>query len=343
MRNNKTLSRAINDVMATRTSTVVRLLGQNRDIQEHYEFKELLGTGTSGRVYHGINKETGQNWAIKVMDTRKLAASSSGATAEDLTKEAEMLRSLRHPSIIHLEDIFADGHNLYLVMELSDGGDLFDRISYKAHYKEGEAREVIRQILEAISYLHANKVAHRDLKPENILLVSRTNDTHVKITDFGLAKKIDDSSGGNLKTFCGTPQYFAPEVLQRKNSVKGTGRYSIEADMWSVGVIMYVLLCGAFPFQEKVLFKQIKKAEYSFAAPVWQTVSEEAKDMIRRLLVVSAKERLTADQCLQHPWITGDNDSLAAMKSDVPASSSSAASSEPGERANVVNAFDRAC
>ena len=139
-----TLSRAINEAMATRTSTVMKMLNQNRLLEDHYELKELLGTGTSGRVYLGINKETGTSWAVKTIDTRKIESQ------ENLTKEAEMLRSLRHPNIIHLEDIFADDKNIHLIMELSDGGDLFDRISFKGHYEEEDTRIVIRQILEAI-------------------------------------------------------------------------------------------------------------------------------------------------------------------------------------------------
>ncbi len=297
-----TMSRAINDAIS-RTSTVVRLLGQERDIKEHYQMKELLGSGTSGNVYLGIHNETGKKWAVKMMDVRKLTSDGT-TTVADLTKEAEMLRSLRHPGIIHLEDIFADDRNLYLVMELSDGGDLFDRILYKRFYPEPEARTVVVRILEAIKYLHDNKVAHRDLKPENILLMSKSNDVDVKITDFGLAKKVDEGNGG-MKTFCGTPQYFAPEVLLRKNTVKGVGRYSVEADMWSVGVVMFVLLCGNFPFQEKALASQIKTAKFSFAAEPFRLVSEEAKNLISRLLVVNTKDRLTADQALAHPWITG--------------------------------------
>jgi hypothetical protein len=206
MRSN-TVQAAINR-MSNRTSTIHRMLNKQRNIYDHYEVMHVLGTGTSGMVYLGVCKEDGKHWAIKSVDTRSLAMSSK-STAEDITREAEILRSLRHPNIIHLEDIFADSHSVYLVMELTSGGDLFDRLSAKGSYKEDEAREVIKQVLEAISYLHENNVAHRDLKPENILLVSKHSDTLIKITDFGLAKKIDAGSGA-LKSFCGTPQYLAP-------------------------------------------------------------------------------------------------------------------------------------
>jgi serine/threonine protein kinase len=189
-----------------RLNTVQRLLNQNRNIDEFYLFKDLLGSGAAGLVYRGISKETGRDYAVKVIDTRQLVISSSNADL--ITKEAELLRSLRHPNIIHLEDIFASGYNVYLVMELSTGGDLFDRIASKKRYSEPEAKEVMRQILDAMVYMHENKVAHRDLKPENILLARRDSDVDVKITDFGLAKKMDDKDG--LKSYCGTPQYYAP-------------------------------------------------------------------------------------------------------------------------------------
>lgn len=195
-----------NNNSLTRNNTVHRLLNQNRNISDYYVLKELLGSGAAGLVYRGISKETGRDWAVKVVDTRQLLISSN--TSQEITKEAELLRSLRHPNIIHLEDIFASGHNVYLVMELSVGGDLFDRITKKQRYQELEAKEVIRQILEAMAYMHENKVAHRDLKPENILLARKDSDVDIKITDFGLAKKLDDKGG--LKSYCGTPQYYAP-------------------------------------------------------------------------------------------------------------------------------------
>lgn len=284
----------------TRSTTVMRMLNKERNVEDFYEFKEVLGTGTSAQVYHGIQKDTGKSFAVKVIDQRKL--SLEGASLEEITKEAELLRSLRHPCIIQLEDIFSYRHNLFLIMELSKGGDLFDRIAKKTRYLEEEACFVMIQILQAIDYLHENKVAHRDLKPENILLVRADDDVTLKITDFGLAKKLD-SEKGEMKTFCGTPQYFAPEVLQRQNTVCGQGTYSLAADMWSIGVILFVLLAGEYPFKEQSLNQQISKADYSFNGKVWLKISKEAKQLIQDLLIVDPLKRLTAASALKSIWI----------------------------------------
>lgn len=286
-----------------RSSTVIRLLNQQRNIRDHYEFRELLGSGAAGQVYRGIQKDTGRDWAVKIIDTRHMSVSDPAA----VTKEAEMLRSIRHPNVIHLEDIFSEGNLIYLVMELSAGGDLFERIVKKKRYPENEAKDVMRQLIEAMAFLHERKVAHRDLKPENILLPYRDNDTFIKIIDFGLAKVIDEKEGG-AKTYCGTPQYFAPEVMERKNTVSAEGRYNVEADMWSCGCIFYVLLVGSFPFHAKndrMLFAAIRGAKYSTSGPIWATISPEAKHLLSQLLTVDPKLRITAAQAVQHEWFTG--------------------------------------
>jgi serine/threonine protein kinase len=249
-------------------------------------------------------------FAVKVIDKRKIGTSSGNCNLDGVLKEAEMIRSLRHPNIIHLEDIFENDTNIFLVMELSLGGDLFDRLYSKKYYREDEARKVMKQILEAIAFLHSNNIAHRDLKPENILLTSRNSDVDIKIIDFGLAKKLGEN--GKLKTICGTPQYFAPEVLQQKNNELGSGYYSLEADMWSLGVMLYVLLSGQYPFisktgGENALFLNITNGQYSFDTPIWTDISNEAKILIRKLLVVEASQRLTAKEALLSNWILGES------------------------------------
>ena len=192
-------------------------------------------------------------------------------------------------------------------MELMRGGDLFERIVERGRYDEATARAVMSKILSAVEYLHIKEIIHRDLKPENILLLDPHDDTNIKITDFGLAKRANHEG---LKTFCGTPQYFAPEVLKRKSSVAGTGRYGMSADMWSVGVILYILLSGTFPFEEDNLFDQIQNAEYSFTGSEWSNISESAKHLVRGLMTLRPELRLSVEQAMTHPWMM--NQSFAA-------------------------------
>ena len=289
-----------------RSNTVNLLLSKKRNIYDHYEIKSLLGEGTSGHVYHGTDKESGKDWAVKIIPTKNLslldAASNKGDKSErepsELTKEAELLLSLRHPHIIHLEDIFADNKRLFLVMELSSGGDLFDRIVKKKSYPEHEAKIVMTQILQAMAYLHEQNIAHRDIRPENIMLMNKESDVEVKLTDFGLAEKVDVSS--MLTTFCGTLQYSAPEVLQLLSTNTGAGRYSVASDMWSLGVTLFVLLEGNFPF---TLTPQSSSTQYSFQASIWKRISSEAKELIQQLLVIDPTSRLTAQQALQSNWL----------------------------------------
>jgi serine/threonine protein kinase len=189
-------------------------------------------------------------------------------------------------------------------MEQMSGGELFDRIVAKAYYNEKEARDTCKIILGAVGYMHQNNVAHRDLKPENLLLLSKDDDSAVKIADFGFAKKVYEEC--SLSTQCGTPGYVAPEILE------GTP-YDQRADMWSVGVILYILLGGYPPFIENTqrdLFRKIRRGEYEFHEEYWGTVSEEAKSLISSLLTVDPTKRLNAEQAMANSWIHGDDASL---------------------------------
>jgi len=190
----------------------------------------------------------------------------------------------------------------YLVMECVSGGELFDRIVEKSYYNEKEARATCKILLEAVGYCHDHLVAHRDLKPENLLLRSTEDDSSIKIADFGFAKIVKKK--GSLTTQCGTPGYVAPEILT------GTP-YDESADMWSVGVILYILLGGYPPFLEddqRRLFRKIRKGQYEFHEEYWGTVSEDAKNLISNLLVVNAENRLTAREALQSVWISQASD-----------------------------------
>ena len=212
---------------------------------------------------------------------------------------------MNHAHIINLFEVFDESTYFYLITELMLGGELFDRIVTKTFYNEKEARDVCRTLFEALGYCHSRGVAHRDLKPENLLLVSRTNDKNIKIADFGFAKKVTSSKC--LLTQCGTPGYVAPEILHGVP-------YGVKADMWSLGVIAYILLGGYPPFIEqnqRELFKKIKRGSYEFHPEYWGQISREAKDLIAGLLTVDPDKRLSAEGALRSPWITGSDEMLA--------------------------------
>lgn len=261
-----------------------------------------LGTGAFSTVREGYHRsDSTVSYAVKCVNRKKLSEEDEAA----LLDEVDILMEMKHLHIIRLYDFFTEPSTYYLVMEQMSGGELFDRIVAKAYYNEKEARDTCKIILEAVGYMHQNNVAHRDLKPENLLLLSKDDDSAVKIADFGFAKKVFEEN--SLTTQCGTPGYVAPEILE------GTP-YDHRADMWSVGVILYILLGGYPPFIESTqrdLFRKIRRGEYEFHEEYWGTVSSEAKDLISSLLTVKASKRLDAAQALQNPWIKGDDAYLA--------------------------------
>lgn len=211
---------------------------------------------------------------------------------------------MKHNHIINLYDVFDEPSYYYLVTELMLGGELFDRIVTKTFYTEKEARDVCRILFDALGYCHSHAIAHRDLKPENLLLMSRNDDKNIKIADFGFAKKVTSSKC--LLTQCGTPGYVAPEILHGVP-------YGVKADMWSLGVITYILLGGYPPFIEqnqRELFKKIKRGQYEFHVEYWGQISKEAKDLIAGLLTVDPDRRMSAEKALQNPWITGSDEML---------------------------------
>ena len=232
----------------------------------------------------------------------------SKLTDEDtaaLQDEIAVLQEWLHPNIIRLYEVFDEKLYYYLVTEIMLGGELFDRIVQKSYYNEKEARDTCVILFQALQFCHDHQVAHRDLKPENLLLQSTNNDSFLKIADFGFAKKCVQPN--SLTTQCGTPGYVAPEILE------GTP-YGTQADMWSLGVIVYILLGGYPPFIEqnqRELFRKIRRAQYQFHDEYWGQVSDEAKNMIRCLLTVKPSERYTATQILQNdPWMQMGNEQL---------------------------------
>lgn len=271
--------------------------------QDMYKLGEVLGSGAFSTVrvgyYRPKNKLLG-SYAIKCITKSKMSPEDTDA----LMDEVSILREMDHPNIIGVYSFFDEPKLYYLVMERVSGGELFDRIVSKAYYNEREARDLCKILLEAIGYCHSKNVAHRDLKPENLLLLSDKDDASIKLADFGFAKKCTEKK---LKTQCGTPGYVAPEILH------GTP-YDTKADMWSVGVILYILLGGYPPFIEnnqRQLFAKIKAGDFEFHPEYWDNVSDEAKNLISSLLTVDPVKRLNATESLMNPWIGVSAEELA--------------------------------
>ncbi|XP_034719271.1 calcium/calmodulin-dependent protein kinase type 1D isoform X2 [Etheostoma cragini] len=234
-------------------------------------------------------------FAVKCIPKKALKGKESS-----IENEIAVLRKIKHENIVALEDIHESPDHLYLIMQLVSGGELFDRIVEKGFYTEKDASTLIRQVLDAVNYLHKMGIVHRDLKPENLLYFNPQDESKIMISDFGLSKM--EGSGDVMSTACGTPGYVAPEVLAQKP-------YSKAVDCWSIGVIAYILLCGYPPFYDEndsKLFEQILKADYEFDAPYWDDISDSAKDFIGSLMEKDPAKRFTCDQALRHPWIAGD-------------------------------------
>jgi len=264
-------------------------------LKENYKLDKVLGEGSFAVVRKGIKKSTNEEFAVKIIDKTNLESDDQLA----LQTEVEILSQIDHPNIVKLHEIYDEKTRFNMVMELMTGGELFDRIVEKEHYSEKEAADTIRPVVDAIRYCHSMGIAHRDLKPENLLYATTDPNSIIKITDFGLAKVINNDL---MTTACGTPGYVAPEILIGKG-------YDNAVDYWSIGVIIYVMLCGFPPFFEdsnEKLFDAIKKGEYEFPSPQWDEISDYAKDLIKKLLVVDPYKRIDADGILKHPWIVGD-------------------------------------
>eukprot|EP01017_Pseudomicrothorax_dubius_P006739 TRINITY_DN11984_c0_g2_i1.p1 TRINITY_DN11984_c0_g2~~TRINITY_DN11984_c0_g2_i1.p1 ORF type:complete len:475 (+),score=68.46 TRINITY_DN11984_c0_g2_i1:61-1485(+) len=274
-------------------------------IQLDYEFdaRAKIGTGAFATVYKALHKQTGEYRAIKVVEKRMIRMQ------ERFIREIEVMKSLDHPNIVRLYETYEDERSIYNVLEYCGGGELFDLLANQGYLKEDKARDIFLQLVLAVKHCHSKNVTHRDLKPENILLVS-PDDYQIKLTDFDASRLFEkeDETGrmeppprrtrkSALKTKVGTPYYIAPEVLE--------GSYDERCDIWSSGVILYVLLCGAPPFNGKnddEIMKAIKRGKYHFDYEEWKSVSENAKDLIR-LLITTPDKRLTPDEILQHNWL----------------------------------------
>ncbi|KAL8447748.1 hypothetical protein Emag_004209 [Eimeria magna] len=312
---------------------------QRGHLSDRFQRVKKLGSGAYGEVLLCKDKQTGAERAIKIIKKSSVSAPSSGA----LLDEVAVLKQLDHPNIMKLYEFFDDKRNYYLVMEVYRGGELFDEIISRQKFSEVDAAVIMKQVLSGVLYLHNHNIVHRDLKPENLLLESKAKDALIKIVDFGLSAHYE--VGGKMRERLGTyvvlqkqrkdtddlrvrvvprvdechlsfiqccllvdgrlccpwalsAYYIAPEVLRKK--------YDEKCDVWSCGVILYILLCGYPPFggqTDQEILKRVEKGKYSFEMPDWGHVSEEAKDLVRKMLTYDSSKRISAEECLAHPWI----------------------------------------
>ncbi|KAG0261254.1 hypothetical protein BG011_001233 [Mortierella polycephala] len=264
-----------------------------------YERGPQLGAGNFATVFKATNRKTGAVYAVKVV---KKKDGFSGKVESSLEREIGILMSIDHENLLRICEVFNEPDFYYVVTELAPDGELFDQIIDKQKFTESETRHIFKQVLQGLKYLHDRGVVHRDLKPENILVMDKYEMT-VKISDFGLAKMIGERVFFN--TICGTPSYVAPEVI--RNSEYGKG-----VDMWSLGVVLYICLCGFPPFSDDLappkLRFQVLQSMYSFPSPYWDEVSDEAVDLVQGLLAQNTQDRLTVDEALDHVWMTLEDD-----------------------------------
>lgn len=277
--------------------------GFSKKFYDKYEVGEEVGRGHFGytcRAKFRKGELKGQEVAVKIIPKAKM---TTAIAIEDVRKEVKILRALTgHINLIQFYDAFEDHENVYIVMELCEGGELLDKILARGgKYSEDDAKAVMIQILNVVAFCHLQGVVHRDLKPENFLFMSKEENSPLKAIDFGLSDFVKPDE--RLNDIVGSAYYVAPEVLHRA--------YSTEADVWSIGVIAYILLCGSRPFwarTESGIFRAVVKAEPNYDEEPWPNLSPEAKDFVKRLLDKDPRKRMTAAQALCHPWIKQTND-----------------------------------
>ncbi|XP_055054755.2 calcium/calmodulin-dependent protein kinase (CaM kinase) II beta 1 isoform X37 [Misgurnus anguillicaudatus] len=261
---------------------------------DEYQLYEELGKGAFSVVRRCVKLSTGQEYAAKIINTKKLSARDH----QKLEREARICRLLKHPNIVRLHDSISEEGFHYLLFDLVTGGELFEDIVAREYYSEADASHCIQQILEAVLHCHQMGVVHRDLKPENLLLASKCKNAAVKLADFGLAIEVQGDQQAWFG-FAGTPGYLSPEVLRKE-------AYGKPVDIWACGVILYILLVGYPPFWDEdqhKLYQQIKAGAYDFPSPEWDTVTPEAKNLINQMLTINPTKRITAQEALKHPWV----------------------------------------
>jgi serine/threonine protein kinase len=268
-----------------------------------------LGYGAFANVFEGLHRPTGAKYAVKQVDRSKMMWGQRDA----LKDEIENLKKVREgPNIVQLYEVFEEEEFCFLVCELMPGGELFDRIIEKKTFSEKEARNACQCVLGALEYMHSKRVAHRDLKPENLLLAHQKELLPVKLADFGFSKYVLKKNG--CRTLCGTPGYLAPEILERWPS------YDVKCDIWSVGVILFLLLGGYLPFDdddEDRVFDKTRNGQYDFRPRYWRRISTGAKDLVSQCLTINPNKRLSASGALGHAWMKSGEAELSTHQVDV--------------------------
>ncbi|XP_063051493.1 calcium/calmodulin-dependent protein kinase (CaM kinase) II beta 1 isoform X2 [Engraulis encrasicolus] len=261
---------------------------------DEFQLYEELGKGAFSVVRRCVKLCTGQEYAAKIINTKKLNARDH----QKLEREARICRLLKHPNIVRLHDSISEEGFHYLLFDLVTGGELFEDIVAREYYSEADASHCIHQILDSVYHIHQHDIVHRDLKPENLLLASKCKNAAVKLADFGLAIEVQGDQQAWFG-FAGTPGYLSPEVLRKE-------AYGKPVDIWACGVILYILLVGYPPFWDEdqhKLYQQIKAGAYDFPSPEWDTVTPEAKNLINQMLTINPAKRITAQEALKHPWV----------------------------------------
>jgi calcium-dependent protein kinase len=266
------------------------------DFSKYYKLGELMGKGSFGKVYKVLHYRTNQLRAMKQVMKEKITRDDE----KNLEKEIEVLAQLDHPNIIKIYEYFESEKSYQIIVELATGGELFEKINEMRIFSERDAAIILDQLLSAVCYLHSKGIVHRDLKPENILMETRrAGDMTIKLIDFGAANYLQGNE--YLTLSIGTPYYIAPEVIAKQ--------YNEKCDIWSLGVILYILLAGVPPFHggtlddDRIIIQSITKGEYSFGDKEWKNISPEAKELIRKMLTIDKNKRPSAETCLKHPWI----------------------------------------
>ncbi|RYG64263.1 serine/threonine-protein kinase [archaeon] len=260
--------------------------------ENFYKLDEQIGKGGFAVVKIAYSLQNDSKVAVKILKSKE-----NPLDVEAFEREYRLLKSLNHPNIVTVHGFHHDSEKICMVLEYMEGGELFDRIVEKKVYTEGMARHAFQMMLEAVGHIHSHNIIHRDLKPENLLLSSKEDDSTLKVCDFGLARELNDEE--ELISRAGTPDYIAPEIVQSRPLGK-------PVDMWAAGVILFILLGGYSPFHKRekaIMFHRISTAHYTFHPARWAHISDEAKDLIKKLLQVNEESRLTVQEALSHPWM----------------------------------------